>query len=287
MLRRQRPAALRDNWSWPHNYTASGQGIFNADQWDVRGDFQVTQKIHAFGRFSRFTDTLDRQTDLRGGRWHRVSALAATAAPPVGANDSVAAGADMAINATLLTDFRLGYYRYNIVTSKYDQDATLQHQLGIPGSNLDSAISPAARRRSTLRIQAAPASPSSNQGSGVGPQYGSGLNINRCNCPLSQREDQYQIVNNWTKILGNHSVKFGADLRYARNLRVPSDVNRAGNFNFGVGPTSESRQCRAVAWALRPSCWVMSPIPAVTPALQRTRRNSRRGSSSTGRTPGA
>ena len=62
--------------------------------------------------------------------------------------------------------------------------------------------------------------------------------MNRCNCPLTQREDQYQIVNNWTKILGNHSIKFGADLRYARNLRVPSDVNRAGQFNFGVGPTS-------------------------------------------------
>ena len=62
--------------------------------------------------------------------------------------------------------------------------------------------------------------------------------MNRCNCPLSQREDQYQIVDNWTKIVSNHSIKFGADLRYARNLRVPSDVNRAGEFNFGVGPTS-------------------------------------------------
>jgi hypothetical protein len=74
--------------------------------------------------------------------------------------------------------------------------------------------------------------------SNVGPQYGSGLNVNRCNCPLTQKEDQYQIVNNWTKIFGNHSFKFGVDLRYARNLRVPSDVNRAGQFNIGVGPTS-------------------------------------------------
>jgi hypothetical protein len=55
---------------------------------------------------------------------------------------------------------------------------------------------------------------------------------------LTQREDQYQIVNNWTKIIGNHSIKFGGDLRYARNLRVPSDANRSGIFNFGTGPTS-------------------------------------------------
>jgi outer membrane receptor protein involved in Fe transport len=45
-------------------------------------------------------------------------------------------------------------------------------------------------------------------------------------------------VNNWTKILGNHSAKFGADFRYARNLRVPSDTNRAGVLSFGTGPTS-------------------------------------------------
>ena len=56
--------------------------------------------------------------------------------------------------------------------------------------------------------------------------------------PLIEREDQFQIANNWTKTLGNHSVKFGADLRYARNLRVPSDSDRTGVLNFGTGPTS-------------------------------------------------
>ena len=46
------------------------------------------------------------------------------------------------------------------------------------------------------------------------------------------------MVNNWTKIVGNHSVKFGVDLRYARNLRVPSDSDRTGVNNFGNGPSS-------------------------------------------------
>ena len=138
---------------------------------------------------------------------------------------------------TLLTDFRLGYYRYNAVTSKYDQGEPFTANLGIPDSNLDSGFTSGA---SAFNIEdpGRTQSPVPLKGSGVGPQYGSGLNVNRCNCPLSQSEDQYQVVNNWTKILGNHSVKFGADLRYARNLRVPSDVNRAGQFNFGIGPTS-------------------------------------------------
>ena len=71
--------------------------------------------------------------------------------------------------------------------------------------------------------------------------YGDGLKINRCNCPLTEREDQFQIVNNWTKIMGNHSVKVGADLRYGRNLRVPSDNDRAGLMNFSTGSDRESR----------------------------------------------
>ncbi|HEX6772233.1 MAG TPA: TonB-dependent receptor, partial [Acidobacteriaceae bacterium] len=218
------------------NYSASGQGIFNADQWDVRGDMQVTQKIHAFGRFSRFTDTLSGATifGAAGGTGFGIANYGGTS---VGANDSFAGGADMAVNPTLLTDFRLGYYRYNIVTSKYDQGTSLQTQLGIPDSNFgDNFTSGAAAFN--IEDPGRTGVGSSSQGSGVGPQYGSGLNVNRCNCPVSQKEDQFQVVNNWTKILGNHSIKFGADLRYARNLRVPSDTNRAGEFQFGIGPTS-------------------------------------------------
>ena len=52
-----------------------------------------------------------------------------------------------------------------------------------------------------------------------------------------ETEDQYQAVNNWTKIIGTHSIKFGADLRYGRNLRVPSDSNRAGELTFSSSDT--------------------------------------------------
>ncbi len=49
---------------------------------------------------------------------------------------------------------------------------------------------------------------------------------------MTEKEDQFQIVNNWTKIRGNHTFKVGVDLRYARNLRVPSDNNRTGILEF-------------------------------------------------------
>ena len=38
-----------------------------------------------------------------------------------GANDSLATGFDWAVKPTLAMDFRIGYYRYNIDTSKYNE----------------------------------------------------------------------------------------------------------------------------------------------------------------------
>ena len=70
--------------------------------------------------------------------------------------------------------------------------------------------------------------------------FGYGLGVNRCNCPLTEQEDQFQFVNNWTKITGNHQIKFGGDIRYARNLRVPSDNHRAGELTFARERTSDA-----------------------------------------------
>jgi Carboxypeptidase regulatory-like domain/TonB dependent receptor len=219
-----------------NNYAGSGTGGFNSNQWDVRGDYTLNSITHLFGRFSRFTDTLTGKTMFgdAGGAGFGIGGYGGTSK---GANDSLAAGADIAVNARLVTDVRLGYFRYNIGTSKYDQGTNFATQLGIPNLNTAASITSGAPG---FQIQDVGEKynnfPSQDQGS----QYGADLNINRCNCPLIEREDQYQIANNWTKTIGNHSVKFGADLRYARNLRVPSDNNRTGLMRFSSGPTSNA-----------------------------------------------
>ncbi|HYK36902.1 carboxypeptidase regulatory-like domain-containing protein [Alloacidobacterium sp.] len=218
-----------------NNYALSGTGLFNDDQWDERVDWQANSKTHVFERFSRFTDTLTGKTMFgdAGGTGFGLQGYGGTSK---GANDSLAAGADIAISPSLLTDFRVGYYRYNIITSKYDQTTDFATALGIPGLNVGGATSgaPAFQIAESDTFGTGTA----NQGQNQGAQYGSGLNVNRCNCPLTEKEDQFQLVNNWTKIVGNHSIKFGADLRYARNLRVPSDSNRTGQLRFDPGPTS-------------------------------------------------
>jgi hypothetical protein len=228
-----------------NNYSASGNGLFNSNQWDVRGDYTVSQKVHTFGRFSRFTDTLTGATmfGAAGGAGFGLGGYGGTSQ---GANDSLALGTDIALTSKLVTDVRLGYYRYNINTSKYDSGVPFATQLGIPNENTADAATSGAPLFNITEVGSF-GGPGNSQG--VGPQYGGGLNVTRCNCPLKEKEDQFQVVNNWTRTLGTHNVKFGADLRYARNLRVPSDQDRTGNMSFGTGPTSNGSSGTGLGFA--------------------------------------
>jgi len=210
-----------------NNYSAGGTGLFNSNAWTTREDISITERTHAFVRFSRFTDTLSGKVlfgDLGGPGF----GLSNYGGNSTGANDSLAIGMDFAISPTLLTDFRLGYYRYNVIDTKYDQGVEFANTVGIPGINLGDNFT-----------SGAPGWRVSNY-SGGSADFGAGLGINRCNCPLTEKEDQGQIVNNWTIIKGNHTFKVGVDLRYGRNLRVPSDTDRAGEMDIGAGPTSNN-----------------------------------------------
>ena len=211
-----------------NNFHETGTGLFNSNQWTERVDYSLSEKMHAFERFSRFWDTLSGTVmfGAAGGPGFGIGGYGGTSQ---GSDDSLASGMDIAISPKLLTDFRLGYLRYNIIDSKYDGTTAYATTLGMPGLNVSTY--PGSGGAPGFFMQTLP-------GGTQQPQYGGALNINRCNCPLDEREDQGQIVNNWTMVWGNHTFKAGADLRYGRNLRVPSDTDRAGDLNFGNGPTS-------------------------------------------------
>ena len=158
---------------------------------------------------------------------------------------------DIALSPKLLTDFRLGYYRYNVIDIKHDQGAEFATQLGIPGINTGRPLH--------LRLAGLQHHERSLAAGGGTQQasdcIGDGLNINRCNCPLTEREDQFQIVNNWTKVIGNHTLKVGADLRYGRNLRVPSDRTAPACSTSTTGPLDEHRVSNRAVSHLPASSW--------------------------------
>ncbi len=179
-----------------------------------------------FGRFSRFTDTLTGKTLFgdAGGPGFGVGGFGGSSQ---GTNQSLATGLDFVINPKLIADVRIGWYGYKILTSKYDTGVSFADKLGIPGLNFGDRFT-----------SGSPGFETKDSTGNTISRFGAGLDINRCNCPLTEDESQLQIVTNWTKTLGNHAIKFGMDLRFANNLRVPSDTDRTGLFSFGTGPTS-------------------------------------------------
>jgi hypothetical protein len=133
---------------------------------------------------------------------------------------------DFVLSPKLVTDFRLGYLRYHVATQKYDGNEPFATNAGIPGLNTGAPFTGGA--------------PAFYPSDGVS-SFGSGLGLNACNCSLLETEDQYQIVNNWVRTIGNHELKVGIDLRYAHNLRVPSDQNRAGELSFNSSDTENTQ----------------------------------------------
>lgn len=200
-----------------NNFFGSGSGPFHQNAFDARGDYQAPGNLHIFGRFSLANYSLTGSPSLGIGLGGPGSGLNGLSGSSNIKNRSLATGFDKAISSTLLTDFRFGWFKYNPHSIKPDATVAAATALGLPGLNTSDPSTgglPAFNFDGTL----------TNFGDGLGPS--------RCNCPLIEDEHQYQFVNNWTKISGNHAMKVGADIRFAHNFRFPSDANRTGQLNF-------------------------------------------------------
>jgi hypothetical protein len=216
-----------------NNYNAGGTGATNQNQFDARIDYELRESMHTFGRYSYFDNANSASTIFGAAGGTGFSSITNDfGGSATGRNQSAVAGMDIVLNPKFLTDFRLGYLRYHVSTEKYDGQQDLATMAGIPGLNLGTTFT-----------AGAPGFFMNNTSGGSGDglsSFGSSLQVNACNCHLLETEDQYQIVNNWTKIVGNHNFRFGGDLRYARNLRVPSDSNRAGEVTFSASDTENT-----------------------------------------------
>ena len=210
-----------------NNYATSGSGIFNTNQFDVRGDTQLGQKLHLLGRYTYFGSTLSGAPyfGLAGGDGYGAGGFAGTS---TGRNQSVAAGGDYVVSNTWLTDFRFGYYRINNVVEGPDADQPLGNQLGIPNANGTPLSLYGGMPQFEINV------PANGQNEGNAEFLGTTAN------PNTQQEHQYQFVNNWSHQLGTHNIKFGADFRYAKAhlINVESNALRSGTFQFFNTTTS-------------------------------------------------
>jgi hypothetical protein len=225
-----------------NNFVASGSGSFKQDSFDTRIDFTAAPTVQVFGRFS-----LDYFNVSGKGSYGALEGVGfgpgGLAGSSITHNYSLASGVTKTFSSSLLADFRFGYFKYNPVASKPDVGATPMTSVGIPNANIPGSTAATTSGWGGFLLNQTPSASSANGGFFSGAptvSWGDGLGVGRCNCPLTESEQQFQWVTNWTKIRGNHQLKFGADFRYAMNLRVPSDAGRTGDYTFDYRTTSNA-----------------------------------------------
>jgi outer membrane receptor protein involved in Fe transport len=203
------------------NFVASGSERFTENSFNIRLDGRLSDRLNTFGRYSFGDFFRDGPTAFGAGGGQELVSLGGVSDVR---NQSVAYGLDYQISPRMLADFRFGWFRYRVNVLPFDFGTMPAADAGIPGLNLDAGFT------SGL--------PAGFVGGPVGGfNFGSGLGVNRCNCPLDQDEQQVQLVGNITRSVGSHSIKFGVDVRRAYNLRVPSDAHRSGELSFGSDRT--------------------------------------------------
>ncbi|MGA7592424.1 MAG: TonB-dependent receptor, partial [Candidatus Sulfotelmatobacter sp.] len=222
-----------------NNYVASGSGSYKQNSFDTRIDFAAAPTVQIFGRFS-----LDYFNVAGKGSYGALEGVGfgpgGLSGSSITHNYSLASGVTKTFSPTLLADFRFGYFKYNPIASKPDVGATPMTSVGIPNANLTGSQAVETSGWGGFLLNQTPSSSSANSGNFGAPtvSWGDGLGVGRCNCPLTESEQQFQWVANITKIHGNHQFKFGGDFRYAQNLRVPSDAGRTGDYTFDYRTTS-------------------------------------------------
>ena len=221
-----------------NNLIGAGSGPFTQNSFDTRIDYAASSSINVFGRFSLDYFKLSGK-GLLGAVGGPGNGLLGLSGSSITHNYSLASGFTKTLSSSLLTDFRFGWFKYNPQTQKPTGGSPMS-DFGIPNANTSD---PKTAGLGAFLLGPDPISgqgcTQNNGGQGcVISSFGDGLGVARCNCPLTESEQQFQFVNNWTKLKGNHQIKFGGDIRYAMNLRIPSDNNRTGEYNFSPQATS-------------------------------------------------
>src|SRR5882724_2936588 len=196
------------------NYIASGIAKFADDGFNVRADYNSTERLKLFGRYS-FADF--RQDSV--GAFGRLAGGPAIGSDLAGQsfsrNQSIAVGFTYVVSPSIISDVRFGFFRYHVNVLQDGRGMNPAADAGIPGLNLGDLLTSG---MPFIQIDSL--------------TFG-----NICSCPLLQTENQFQWVNNWTKAAGNHIVKWGADIRYAQNFRFAGFGPRVGGLIFGGGRT--------------------------------------------------
>jgi hypothetical protein len=124
-------------------------------------------------------------------------------------------------SSTLVAEFRVGVAWYHNEAHNSDFGTNSAQTLGIPGVNLDKTIT------------------SGMVGITINGGFSNPMIGYSASLPWIRSETNIDFANTWTKILGNHTLKFGGDLRRVRDALLQEQTfSPRGLYTFNDGQTA-------------------------------------------------
>ncbi|MFB3825428.1 MAG: TonB-dependent receptor domain-containing protein [Bryobacteraceae bacterium] len=197
-----------------NNYEATGSFRQNRDGGDVKVNHKFSDMTEGFVRYSHFAaETADPAVfgDLGGP----TSANGGTSAIGPSRIQSASANLTHVLGPVLVTEFRGGLVRV-LIQGQTGGDPDIAAKLGIPGGNRGDFFSPGMPRMSVSGYTA----------------LGFAATM-----PFKIAETSSNFVNIWTKQHGNHSIRWGVDIRDLILNKYQSNSDPRGIYTFGTTTT--------------------------------------------------
>ncbi|HLJ77233.1 MAG TPA: carboxypeptidase-like regulatory domain-containing protein [Acidobacteriaceae bacterium] len=192
-------------------------GFFNdTNTFDIKVNQQLRRQDSLIGRFSWQRGTTVQQPIFGAAGGPIASAFEGTGINTIW---TPAVEYTHVFSPTLIAEFRGGIDHYRNIAQQSDYGKNDSTSLGVPGVNLDPY---------TSGLVGIDISGLSTPLVGYSPSV-----------PWARAETNIDLVNNWTKIFGNHSIKAGFELRRVRDdLRQGQTFSPRGIFRYRDGETA-------------------------------------------------
>ena len=199
-----------------NDYFALLPAVKTNNQVDSKMDWTLTDKDRISGRFS-----FGRPVMYQAAIFGDAGGPAQSSFEGTGTQKTYSTGLNYnrIISPTLLTEVRIGVAHYHNEAFETDYGKNDSSALGIPGVN----ISPFSSGFVTMNLTGYST-----------PMVGYSINL-----PWDRAEANIDIVNSWTKILRNHQIKWGADIRRIRDDLLADQIDGPrGLMAFGAAQTA-------------------------------------------------
>src|SRR3984957_5001122 len=206
---------------------------FHKDAWsyDITSDYTITEKDHLRGRFSH-QEINTYQAPVFGSFLGGPAGSGGFEASGTAAAYSTGFNYEHVFSPKLFTEGRVGVAHLRNAAQQTDYGKNDARELGIPGNGPNGT-------NNTLTSSGQVAFQVSNIAGNGENGTGSPLIGYSQSLPWLRAESNIDFANNWTKVLGNHALKFGADIRRVRDDLLQGNNNAAaGTFYFSENQTS-------------------------------------------------